>query len=40
MIDPVVKIRDFGVTIDCDMKFHSHTIGAVSKANQVAIITY
>ena len=22
VIDPVVKMRDLGVTIDCDMKFH------------------
>ena len=28
-------MRDLGVTIDCDMKFHSHAISAVSKANRV-----
>ena len=35
MIDPVVKMRVLGVTIDYDMKFHSHfhshAISAVSK---------
>ena len=38
-IDSVVNMRDLGV-IDSELKFHSHTNSAASKANRIAIITY
>ena len=32
-IDSVVNMRDLGVIIDSELKFHSHTNSAASKAN-------
>ena len=34
-IDSVVSMRDLGVIIDSDLKFHSHVNTAVSKANRI-----
>ena len=31
----VVNMRDLGVIIDSDLKFHSHTYSATSKANRI-----
>ena len=34
-IDSVVNMRDLGVIIDSELKFHSHTNSAASKANRI-----
>ena len=34
-IDSVVNMRDLGVIIDSELKFHCHTNSAVSKANRI-----
>jgi len=34
-IQPVLSVRDLGVTIDHDLKFHEHTSLVTNKANRI-----